>query len=470
MKHFKLTTLTLCGILLIISTSTTGQTFVDEQAETIIIDDFITEMIALHKIPGLAIGVLQNDSIVFEGYYGETGKGLPISNKTVFKTFGITKLVVATAVFKLIYEGKLGLEDTLSKHLKEIPSTWKKIQIKQVLANSSGIHNAFGFGRNESNGRFFERIGKLPLDFVPGDKHDLNAVNYWLLGELIETLSGEPLEEYFWKNILGGIGTDFWFTTYLSPNAAHSAYFEGYNPWENGYLNAIDRGYARDQASDGLNSSLPRLMNWIEKLSANTYFPKGVKLKMWSPFAYTNDDMPFSYGWYVYPVNQIDSYGLTGFRTALRIFPEQNLTLILMTNGYQYYPVQNEMVNTIAGMFVPELKDAKELLFYEMCNDLIRYKGSNIGSLIEKAKEKIPKNELEQCLISLGDKSLNLKNTKAARLFFEINSQEFPNSIKAFERLTVFYRRQGQWDEARKNLRRVLELDPDHRWAQKPRK
>ncbi|WP_422860887.1 serine hydrolase [Flagellimonas sp. S174] len=431
------------------------------------IEKYIDDQMELHGIPSLALGILRNDSIVFEGYYGKTSKGLPIDNKTVFGTFGITKLVVVTAIFKLINEEKLHLADNLYKYLNDIPNSWKKIQIKHILGNSSGIHSVLGFGVNESNRMFFERIGKLPLEFVPGEKYEFNAINYWLLGKLIETISGQALEEYFWKNVLGGNGADFWFTTYLSPNSGKGAYFEGYNPWENGHLNVIDRAYARDQASDGLNSTLPRLMNWAKKLQAHSYFPEKTKLKMWSSFVYSNDDVPFLHGWYVYSTNQKDSYGISGSRTALRIFPEQDLTLILMTNGYQYYPIQKEIVNTIAGMLAPELKDTQELLFYDLSNALVQHKGSNADALIKKVKEEIPENEWEQYLIALGNKALGLDNKMAARLFFEVNTQEFPNSVNAFENLTKFYLNQRLIEEARSSLKRVLELDPNHKWAKK---
>lgn len=441
-----------------------GQSITHERRMVELMDSAIEYKVALHKIPGLAIGIVCNDSILFEGYYGKSGKGHPIDKNTVFKTYGITKLVVTTAIFRLIDEGKLNLEDRLSTYLQDIPNSWQNIQVKHIITHSTGIHNTIGFGVGDTNSTYFKKLGKLPLTSDPGEKFDFNSINYWLLGELIETISGESLEVYVQKNILGGKGSNQWFTTYLSPNAANVDYFEGYNPWENGYLNTVDRLYDRDQASDGLNCTLGLLMNWIKRTQTNTLFSRRTKHQMISQATYGNDDASFAYGWSVFHGDEENSYGLTSSRTSLRMFPDHGLTIIVLSTGYGYYPIQNELIDTIAGMVFPELIDHKRLSFYEISDSLVQRRASNANAILEQVKEVVQENELERFLNFLGESSLVLQNPNAALVFFKANVKHFPNSVSVYERLAIFYRNQGLHKEAASVLKQLFEIDPNHSW------
>ena len=62
-----------------------------------------------HQIPGLALGIIKNDSIWYEGFYGKSLRNTPVSKSSVFRTFDVTKLLLNTAVFKLIEEKKIQL-------------------------------------------------------------------------------------------------------------------------------------------------------------------------------------------------------------------------------------------------------------------------------------------------------------------------------------------------------------------------
>ena len=114
------------------------------------IDTYLTKTIELHNIPGLALAVIHEDEVVYESYFGKASleDNTLVNENTLFRIFSATKLITTTAIFQLVQQGDLHLEDTVSKYLTNLPEHWRKVQIKNLLSHSSGLPD---FKRYESS-------------------------------------------------------------------------------------------------------------------------------------------------------------------------------------------------------------------------------------------------------------------------------------------------------------------------------
>ncbi|MEA5259510.1 serine hydrolase domain-containing protein [Arcicella aquatica] len=148
-----------------------------------IIDSYIKEIIKINKIPGLALGIVKNDKIVYEKYYGlenlEDNKKVDKNSK--FRVYSTTKLISNVSVFQLIEKGKLSLEDNVSKYLENLPLEWQNVKIENLLSHSSGIPDFVRYedvSGNIKNEQMINRLSKEKMEFETGNEFRYNQTNY----------------------------------------------------------------------------------------------------------------------------------------------------------------------------------------------------------------------------------------------------------------------------------------------------
>jgi len=469
MKSSKVKTIAFFGVLFLMSTNITGQTVVEEQAQAVNIDDFITEMMKLHEIPGLALGIVKNGRILHEEYYGIANieHSVPVNEHSLFRIYSTTKLIVNTAVFQLINQRRLFLNDPISKYTKVVPPQWKNIKIRHLLAHTSGIPNFIQFDSALSDEAIQEKLNNLPLDFPTGTKHDYNQTNYWLLAKIIETVSGGTLEDYIRTNLFENKeGVLFSSNSSLVIPNRISKY--RYDFQHETYRTFSDEQPSRGLAGNGLNITLKNLIHWSQQLNQDHYFSEKTKEVMWQPFQYSKTDYKFLHGWAIYPLNEIESYGFTGGGvSAIRFFPEQNLAIILMTNGYKYYPIHNDIINNISGFLEKDLMSQSVQTSLQLANAFIKNGQFNTDRAISIAKSVVKRKELEGLLNNLGYQLINQKQYKKGIAIFEANVKEFPESANVYDSLAEAYLYVDQYDKAIGNYKKSLKFNPNNGNAKK---
>ena len=105
------------------------------------IDSYVQRTMKQHQIPGVALAVIKDGRVIHRNYYGlaNVEHNVSVTDKTVFRIFSTTKLMVATGVFQLIESGQVGLEDEVSKYVDGLPKHWQAVTVKQLLAFASGL-------------------------------------------------------------------------------------------------------------------------------------------------------------------------------------------------------------------------------------------------------------------------------------------------------------------------------------------
>jgi len=223
----------------------------------------------------------------------------------------------------------------------------------------------------------------------------------------------------------------------------------------------------RAHSGNGLNISLREFVKWSERFDTNTYLKSETEAKMWSPFPFTGKgNTVHAHGWGIYPIADQKSYGFTGgAATGMRKFKDGELTIIWLTNGYEFGYSIDRTIDYIAGIvdedFRVETSLANEFLVSEMLEK--SFNSTDFESSLqeyEKAKVKYPKAEFEGILNSIGYALMNKNKIQKALEVFKLNVKEHPNAFNPYDSLAECYANLGNKEKAILNYKKSVELNP----------
>lgn len=154
--------------------------------------------------------VENNSKVLIDRSYGYSNQEekLKMLNSTTLGIGSVTKQFTAASIMQLVEKNKISLTDTISKYLPEVPHG-DKITIHQLLTHTSGLYNFTemlpSYMAMQYSDMNYATLVKLikdkPLNFEPGTSFEYSNTGYYLLGQLVEKISGEKLEKYLSKNI-----------------------------------------------------------------------------------------------------------------------------------------------------------------------------------------------------------------------------------------------------------------------------
>ncbi|MGH9380772.1 MAG: serine hydrolase [Thermoanaerobaculia bacterium] len=188
---------------------------------------WVEEQMSWQRIPGLALGVVHGDALVWARGYGvaDLESGRPVTPQTLFRMGSVTKLFTATAVMQLRDAGKLRLDDPVGTHL-----SWFRLQspfdgappitLRHLLTHTSGLPReaAFPYWTTHEFPTLEELKAALPEQtavFPPGEEYKYSNLGLAMLGAVVAEVAGEPYEEYVRKHILEPLGME---STTLAPS------------------------------------------------------------------------------------------------------------------------------------------------------------------------------------------------------------------------------------------------------------
>src|SRR5260370_5599071 len=162
----------------------------------------------------MVVCVVREGKVILEKGYGFANIELsvPATQETIYEMASLTKPFTATAIMMLAEEGKISLEDSLSKYFPEAPETWRKITIRHLLSHTSGLSDFFSIPALRSESGFaWEReykpeellwvLFQASLQAQPGEKWSYSNIGYYLLGFIIEKVTGDTYEQFLRRRI-----------------------------------------------------------------------------------------------------------------------------------------------------------------------------------------------------------------------------------------------------------------------------
>ena len=327
------------------------------------IDSVVIDKMNQYNIPGLSIGLVKNDSIIYTKGYGVRNiqKKDLVTENTIFHTASISKLFTAEAIMMLVEKNGISIDEKLIDLLPELKYDdvrVKDITLKNLLNHTSGlpdIKNYHWGNNNQSNNSLREFILgiNLKLDFKPSSKYQYSNLAYDILGYVIEKVSGSNFDDFLKENILNKAGmynSDFRFfkiqdSLKTSPHSKRwvtkKIYVRKTYP------------YTREHApSSTLNSSSKDLSNWMISFMQTLNNPDLNQniLAMTKPS--TEASSYIGLGFQLSEINSkktIGHYGGDrGFRSYLIMIPEESIGLVLLANCDYDEDFRQEILHPLA--------------------------------------------------------------------------------------------------------------------------
>ncbi|HTV42845.1 MAG TPA: serine hydrolase domain-containing protein [Candidatus Sulfotelmatobacter sp.] len=313
------------------------------------IDDLITSQMQAHHVAGVACAVLRDGRVVktFYGGYANLEWNAPVGPDTVFEIGSISKQFAAASILLLEQEGKLSVDDDISKYLTNTPPAWANVKIRHLLSHTSGIHSyddmdGFELRQHLTQAQFIKRLAGHPMDFQPGDKWAYCNAGYNLAGYIVENVSGEDYLSFLKEHIfvpLGMTNSAFRDSVNVIPHRAA------------GYVYDHGKYYNRDYditdlfSAGAIVSTVSDLAKWDESLLGDPLLNKSSMQLWWTP-ARLNDGRPapvshdgartYGFGWFLETVDghkNIGHGGVTsGFSAANELYPDDHLAIIVLSN------------------------------------------------------------------------------------------------------------------------------------------
>lgn len=333
------------------------------------IDTAAREVVASGKSAGLAVGILVNGELRFHGAYGKSNleTDTPVTENTVFRIASLTKQFTAAGILLLAERGELSVDDKLSKYLPDFPQA-DQITLHQLLSHTSGVHNftegtltpeMSATGATVSD--FVKVIGnQKPLfDYPPGTAYHYSNSGYFLLGAVIEKVTGKSYRQYMQDAIFGPLGMTHTAIDLGEDVVPYRA--SGYVPLsgKSGFSNADPIAMTIPFAAGAIRSTIGDLALWNRALhSGNLLKPTNRELMItpvrvvdgrstsaaaWFPAGSKPSTMPtYRSGWdYGYGLQMSmfhghrtvsHSGGIPGFNSMMEYFPDDKLTVIVLAN------------------------------------------------------------------------------------------------------------------------------------------
>ena len=328
------------------------------------VDDYVQGVMKERKIPGIALLVVQDNKVVLSKGYGFSNVELqvPVKPETVFQSGSMGKQFTAAAVMMLVEEGKIGLEDPLTKYFLEAPAAWKNVTVRQLLSHTGGFTDypeKFDFRRDRTENEILKAIQAVPLAYPPGTKWAYSNLGYATLGILIHRASGKFYGDFLQERVFGPLGmttTRIISEEDIIPNRA-----AGYRLVKGQLKNQEWVSPTLNTTADGsLYFSILDLEKWDAALTQGKLLKKSSFDQMWT-IAKLKDGKPnsgnYGFGWFLENIHGhpiIEHEGAwQGFNTSINRYVKDKLTVVVLTNLAACDP--GDIAHHVAGLYVSEL-------------------------------------------------------------------------------------------------------------------
>jgi CubicO group peptidase (beta-lactamase class C family) len=334
----------LAPIILVCAATTASAAPVEKPAQV----DALFASCANGEAPGASVIVIQNGEVLHERSYGLASieLGVPNTPDTVFRLGSITKQFTAMAILQLHDRGLLSIDDPVARYLPDTPHG-DAITIRHLLTHTSGISQA----------------DDAQLEFAPGERLNYSNKGYWLLGRIIERISGRPYEDYLRENILGPLGMSHTGFEHRSEVIKHRA--SGYSNREGGgYLNTGFDDVSGAYSAGALYSTVRDMRLWDQALYTDRLAkPETIELAF-TP-AKLNDGRlaSFGFGWMVRDYRGLREVchggDISGFNSYIARFPDQRFTVIVLSNVGMWpagpIPTSEVLAHRIAEIYLADV-------------------------------------------------------------------------------------------------------------------
>lgn len=289
--------------------------------------------------------------------YASVGHGMLVRPDTAFAIGSITKQFVAALVLRLCEGGTLALDDSLVRWVPETGSRGESIRLAHLLSHTSGIRieSELRLARGESTTlkEISSEVACSARSHLPGERWFYSSVGYFLLGAIVERASGSSLAGLLTSELLEPLHLRN--TFFLGDRREYSAAV-GHVRASAGFA-SVDRPTASSFASGNLYSSAEDLLSWTEALAGGRVLrPESLAL-MTAPVQLSSGlACQYGLGTFVASLSGHREWshdGATaGFSSSLAHYPDDELTVVVLTNGARHCSerIEKQVTRLLLGL------------------------------------------------------------------------------------------------------------------------
>ena len=438
------------------------------------IDALISAYNKMRQFNGSAL-VAEKGTVILQKGYGLANMEWQVPNTpdTKFRLGSITKQFTSMIVMQLVSEGKIKLDDKITTYLPDYrKDTGDRVSVRNLLTHTSGIPSYTsipGFFQNQSRdpytvADFVKKYTMGDLEFEPGTKYVYDNSGYFLLGAIIERVTGKSYEKNLQERILDPLGMKD--TGYDHSNTVIPRRASGYVLTPAGYENAPYLDMTIPFAAGSLYSTVGDLYKWDRALYTDKLISPELKKAVFTPNLNN-----YAFGWVVRKikldndseVNMImHGGGINGFNTTINRFPDTQDLIVLLDNTSRGDKIDDLALGIADILHDIEPPQPRISIVDELMKTLDKGTGlqavARYRELKEKSRSQYDFREAE--LNRLGYLLLQRGRVDDAIQIFQLNVEEYPNTWNVYDSLGEAYAAHGDRDLAIKNYKKSIELNP----------
>jgi len=313
------------------------------------VDAIAAEYLQKPGAVGLSIGVARKGQVIVAKAYGlaDVELDVPANKDTMFRIGSVTKQYTAAAIMRFVEQGKISLDDDISKYFPDFPLSGGQgntVTIRHLLNHTSGIPSYTDLGeewhklipQELTHDEMLALVKGKPFDFKPGEKHKYNNTGYYMLGMIIEKISGKTYAEHMEAEFFKPLSlerTCYGFNTPIIKNRA-----KGYGATDGKLENAPHLGMSQPFAAGSLLSTGEDLVKWSMALaSGKVVKPESYALMTTPCILPDGENSHYGFG---LEIGEFEGHrsihhggGIHGFNSMLVYLPDDDVHMAVICNS-----------------------------------------------------------------------------------------------------------------------------------------
>jgi D-alanyl-D-alanine carboxypeptidase len=294
--------------------------------------------------PGATLIVTRDGKTVLRKAYGmaNVAAKVPMREDTSLRLGSITKQFTSTAILMLVDEGKVAVTDPITKFLPDYPTHGKLITVEHLLTHTSGIVSytskpdfQSSMTRDLTVQQMIDTFKNDKLEFDPGTRYAYNNSGYFLLGAIIEKVSGMPYAKFVEQRIF--VPLEMTQTAYEGFERAPTMRAAGHSSGPSGFTPSPPLSMSQPYAAGSLVSTVDDLARWDAAIASGKLLKASSWSKAFTPYTLADGkSTDYGYGWSVGKLRGSPVIGhgggINGFSTYALRLPEQKVYVAVLTN------------------------------------------------------------------------------------------------------------------------------------------
>lgn len=299
-------------------------------------DEYMQARTKYSKFCGTVLLAKDGKALYEKGFgLADAENDIPNTNHTKFRLASVSKQFLAVAIMMLEHEGKLKVDDPISKYVFNLPEAWNQVTLHQLMSHTSGVPENLRpallkgmWPQPIDKANLFDHIKKLPLDFKPGEKWSYSNTGYALLGLALEKIAGMDYGAFLKQRIFDPL--DMKDTGVDDRKLVLKNRARNYGMSNGRLINALYIDLSEVYSAGSLYSTVDDLLKWDNALYTEKLLPQKSLERMWTPVK--ND---YGYGWLIIGSKRkviTHSGGLPGCNTNVARYPNDKVYVAVLCN------------------------------------------------------------------------------------------------------------------------------------------